>query len=422
MTEPLHPMQAGAVEKLRKLRVGALYAERQEGKLRTVAALIDDRFARGRIDRALWLCTHRREGLIRGGVRRYLGAYEAHIRVCGMESLSHNLPLFLELEAQCEGGRVMLVIDNGLLIKNPDTLRTRRVIELSARCRYRLLVSDVPLTRRASDMFSQWYALDWRILGYRTYWAFCVNHVRGGQSRGMDYLARAIAPYSAQLLREDVQSTAGRREYVWQFRLPDALMNHYRAVSERFMWKAAASNMGVYRMLLACRHVASGRRIVRDYPLETEPFYSGDGDDARLAALDEVLSAFPGRRTLVLCYYRFECEAVTCHLSARYGAGCVARYDAAGETARDYTVMNSQADEWESARLQAELVVYYSSDWNWKARHEKEKRCQSALHGGALTVVSLVAADTVEMQILRCVWQKDRLINALRRELAARKE
>ena len=199
-------------------------------------------------------------------------------------------------------------------------------------------------------------------------------------------------------------------------------MNHYRAVSERFMWKAAASNMGVYRMLLACRHVASGRRIVRDYPLETEPFYSGDGDDARLAALDEVLSAFPGRRTLVLCYYRFECEAVTCHLSARYGAGCVARYDAAGETARDYTVMNSQADEWESARLQAELVVYYSSDWNWKARHEKEKRCQSALHGGALTVVSLVAADTVEMQILRCVWQKDRLINALRRELAARKE
>ena len=53
MNEPLHPMQASAVEKLRRLRVGALYAERQEGKMRTVAALIGDRFARGRIDRAL---------------------------------------------------------------------------------------------------------------------------------------------------------------------------------------------------------------------------------------------------------------------------------------------------------------------------------------------------------------------------------
>lgn len=422
MNEPLHPMQASAVEKLRRLRVGALYADRQEGKMRTVAALIGDRFARGRIDRALWLCTHRREALIRGGARRYLGEYEARIRVCGLESLSHNLPLFLELAEQCEDGRVMLVIDNGLLIKNPNTLRTQRVIELSERCSYRLLISDVPLTRRASDMFSQWYALDWRILGYQTYWAFCVNHVKNGQSRGMDYLARAIAPYSAQVLREDVQSTAGRREYVWQFRLPDALMSHYRAVSERFMWKAAASNMGVYRMLLACRHVASGRRVVRDYPLETEPFYEDDACNARLSALGEVLSAFPGRRTLVLCYYRFECEAVMRYLAARYGEERVARYDAGEEAAHDYTVMNTQADEWESARLQAELIVYYSSDWNWKARHEKEKRCQSALPGGELTVVSLVAADTVEMQILRCVWQKDRLINALRRELAGRKE
>ena len=236
----------------------------------------------------------------------------------------------------------------------------------------------------------------------------------------MDYLARAIAPYCAQVLREDVQSTAGRREYVWQFRLPDALMSHYREVSERFMWKAVASNMGVYRMLLACRHVASGRRVVCDYPMETVPFFEDDSCDVRLAALEEVLAAFPGRRTLILCYYRFECEAVMRRLSSRCGAENVALYDAFEEMPRRYTIMNCQADEWESARLQAELIVYYSSDWNWKSRHEKEKRCQSALTGGELTVVSLVAVDTVEMQILRCVWQKDRLINALRRELAQR--
>ena len=58
MYEPLHPMQAGAVEKLRRLRVGALYVERQEGKMRTVAALIEDRFARGRIDRVLLSLIH----------------------------------------------------------------------------------------------------------------------------------------------------------------------------------------------------------------------------------------------------------------------------------------------------------------------------------------------------------------------------
>ncbi len=416
MIEPLHPMQACAVEKLRNLRVGALYVERQEGKMRTVSALVGDRFERGKIDAALWLCTHRREGLIQNGVHRYLGDYETFIHVCGIESLSHNLSLFLELLNECQDGRVMLVIDNGLLIKNPETLRTRRVIELSGYCRYRLLVSDVPLTRRASDMFSQWYALDWRILGYRTYWAFCVNHVRQGESRGMAYLARAIAPYSVQLLREDVQSTARRREYVWQFRLPPDLMAHYREVSERFMWKAAGSSMGVYRMLLACRQVTCGRRIINDYPLESEPFFAWDEQDPRLRALDEVLAAYPRRRTLILCFYRFECETVERHLEGLFGRARVGHYALEGPE-HDYTVMSLQADEWETARLAAEVIVYYSSDWNWKARHEKEKQCQGALGGGELIVVSLVAADTVDMQILRSVWNKEKLVSTLRREL-----
>lgn len=415
--EPLHPLQACAVEKLRRLRVGALYAERQEGKMRTVSALVYDRFERGKIDGVLWLCTHRREGLIGSGVHRYLYDFEEQIHVCGLESLSHNLSLFLRLMDECEGRRVMLVIDNGLLIKNPETLRTRRVIELSMRCPYRLLISDVPLTRRASDMFSQWYALDWRILGYQTYWAFCVNHVFGGESRGMDYLARAIAPYSVQLLREEVQPTAGRREYVWQFRLTDEQRAHYREVSERFVWKAVQSNMGVYRMLLACRQVVCGRRIVNEYPLDTEPFFEKDEQDPRLRALLEVLAAFSGRQTLILCFYRFECETVMRRLSALFGRARVGRY-APDERPHPYTVMSLQADEWETARLSAEVIVYYSSDWNWKTRHEKEKQCQNALFGGELTIVSLVAADTVDMQILRSVWNKEKLVSVMRRELS----
>lgn len=89
----------------------------------------------------------------------------------------------------------------------------------------------MPLANRASDIFSQWHALDWRILGYQTYRDFCLNHVRGSRSPNMDYLRRAIAPYSAQILREEVQIAAGRREYVWKFQLPPEILTHYRKVS-----------------------------------------------------------------------------------------------------------------------------------------------------------------------------------------------
>ena len=46
MSEFLHPSQLEAIEKLKQLRVGALYISRQNGKLRTVLSLVRFRLRR----------------------------------------------------------------------------------------------------------------------------------------------------------------------------------------------------------------------------------------------------------------------------------------------------------------------------------------------------------------------------------------
>lgn len=421
MIEALHPAQKEAFEKLKGLRVGALYIERQEGKLRTVSELIRYRVSSNRIDSVIWLCTRRRVQMIREGIHRYLPDEADRIMLEGTETLSHQLSLFLSLMQKAEQERVMLVIDNGLLIKNPQALRTQRVLALSQKCTYRLLISDVPLTRSAADMFSQWYALDWRILGYQTYWGFCVNHVdRYRRSRNIDYLARRIQPFCAQLLRDDVQDVGARKEYIWRFRLPDPVMQEYRQVVERFLIKAVGSTSGVYRLLQASQHVTGGRRIVCDYPLQTEAIYADPGDDPRIMSLLEVAETFSSKRVLVLCRYSCECDTVTNVLSMFYGESQVRRYPCSnGRDSPDarITVMNCYADERECLRLQADAIIYYSSDWNWRKRQEKERQCQGALRGGELTVVSLVAADTIDEHILRSVWRKDRTLREVQNEL-----
>lgn len=422
MFEELYPPQAEAVEKLKQLRVGALYIERQEGKLRTVAELIRYRMETRRIDRVLWLCTGRRRSMLEEGLYRHLPEMRSRIWLEGIESLSHNLSVFLEMLRLVQSERVMLVIDNGLLIKNPRALRTQRVLELSKSCAYKLLISDVPLTRSAADMFTQWYALDWRILGYQSYWSFCINHVDyGRRSKNLDYLTRRIEPFCAQLLREDVQPVGRRREFVWRFRLPGEVMKEYREVAERFLAKAAYSTSGVYRMLQACQHAASGRRITRDYPLQAENMFADPGDDPRLMALLEVLTHFEQKQVLVICRYACECAMVEETLKMFYGEQSVERYPASRASAPPpkarITVMNTYADEREHARLFAEVIVYYSSDWNWRKRQEKERQCQSALADRELTVVSLSAADTIDERILRSIWRKDNFVRKVQKEL-----
>lgn len=420
MNEALHPLQWQAVNKLKGLRVGALYMDRQEGKMRTVAQLIRYRLEKNKIDGVLWLATHRRLPLLQAGIQRYLSAYSCRIFPAGIECLSHALDKFKALMALAEEGRMMLIIDNGLLIKNIRALRTQRVIALSQRCPYRLLISDLPFTCHAADIFAQWYALDWRILGYRSYWGFCLNHMQDGKRglRNTDYLARAIAPYCVQVQREEIQAAAGRSEYVWKFSLPPAAMAEYKSVMQRFLVNGLYSNTGVYQLLQACQHVICGRRVLQDYPLVTASLYASPAEDPRLQALMEVLHHFPEERILILCRYHYEMETIFSALSQRFGPEQISRYPFAGqEQPHRLMLMNVFADERENARLKAQVMIYYSNEWNWRKRQEKERQCQNALGSGTLMIVSLAAADTVDILILRSIWKKESLINQLRKEL-----
>lgn len=402
------------------MRVGALYIDRQDGKLRTVAELVKYRLGHNRIDGVLWLCTRRRVELIQAGILRYAADEAKYIEVCGIETLSHNLQRFLDMMDRAEHSRLMLVIDNGLLIKNPDALRTQRVIALSGKCLYKLLIGDIPFSRNMADIFSQWYALDWRILGYSTFYGFSINHI-GHKHKALntDYIVNAIEPYCAQIQREDVQETAKRRELIWRFQLPPDAMDEYRATIERFVWKAMYSTTGVYRMLQACQHVISGQRIIQDYPLMTESMYDDSAENPRMRALLDVIEYFPDKRILILCRYTWESDAVLQMLNEKYGEKKAKTYASQrGEYLCRFMVMNIFADEREERRLATDVIIYYSNDWNWRKRQEKERQCQNALQNGELTVVSLVAADTVDYRIMKCVWAKDNLIRRMRDDLA----
>ena len=83
MDETLHPAQIEAVEKLKRLKVGALYIDRQDGKLRTIAELIHYRMGTNRIDGVIWLCTSRKKEMLLAGIHRYLSDKEDDITLCG---------------------------------------------------------------------------------------------------------------------------------------------------------------------------------------------------------------------------------------------------------------------------------------------------------------------------------------------------
>lgn len=69
--------------------------------------------------------------------------------------------------------KVYLIVDESSLVKNHAALRTIHIQQLAENCQYKLILNGTPISRNESDLYSQWMILDWRILGYRSYYKLC---------------------------------------------------------------------------------------------------------------------------------------------------------------------------------------------------------------------------------------------------------
>lgn len=419
MNRRLSREETEALEKLIGLRVGALYAGTRDSAIRVAAEILNIRMESGKVDGAIWLISSNESALTMNMLEAILKRKTERVAMAAFQSLSHNAEEFFNLLRLVRDSRRMLLIDDGLYIKNVNAVRTARVRMIASGCPYRLLIAGAPFEKDQIDMFSQWYALDARILGYKSYWSFCVNHILYGKLVNGEYLSRAIAPYAACVQREN-EHKALKKEYVWQFRLPEDVYSEYKRVVKRFEKKAQYSKAGVYRMLTACHMAASGRSIVCDFPLETEPMYKSTAEDARIKALLEILPRIGDGNVLIVCRFHFELEAVHKALCEIYGEETVHMPEDGDEKPQARLYLRGLYLEKRSLPARdIHVIIHFSQSWSLRKRREQE---EAAGIGENAMIINIVAADTIDMMMVKRVWKKERSIEDIFRLLTGRKD
>ena len=168
----LYPWQQAAVDKLSKLKVAALYMEQGTGKTRTALELIAQRVNAGKVNHVIWFCPCSVKANLAEDITKHVGNIPDYITIAGIESISESDRLYLELSDLVNNKKVFLVVDESTLVKNHQALRTGRIINLAGHVQYKMLLNGTPVTKNEADLFAQWYILDWRILGYRSYWSY----------------------------------------------------------------------------------------------------------------------------------------------------------------------------------------------------------------------------------------------------------
>ena len=436
----LLPYQEQAVEKLRHLKIGALYMEMGTGKTRTALELIRIRLDAGKIDRVLWLCPCNIKSDIRRGIREHSNLDSLGILdIVGIETLSTSVRECSRLLDLVRNHGVYLIVDESSLVKNHAALRTIHIQQLAGSCQYKLILNGTPISRNEADLYAQWYILDWRILGYKSYYSFCRNHLeiddRGRIRRVLntDYLAEKVGPYTYQIKKADCFKLPEKNHHTIFCDLTPQQDKNYDYVLDKLLTSLdEMSNTAIYQLFGALQAVVSGYEIKIAYsgwhPHAIRCKYMDNPEDnPRLSAL---LSCLEGNndKTIIFCQYTDEIETTTRLIRASgrsavqfYGEMSVAKRNAAIDAFRgdtQYFVANKSCGAFGLNLQFCHKIIFYSHDWDWGTRAQAEDRVHRLGQIHDVDITDICMEDSIDIQILKCLEKKENLADAFKRDVA----
>lgn len=158
--------QESARDKLIRWKVGALFMEAGTGKTRVAVELVNSTDC----DFVVWVAPLRtiktQDGVpsVIDEINKW-GGFHAESVFYGVESIQASKRIYLELLSLVEQHeKVFIVVDESLKIKNADAKRTKRLLELSKKVDYKLVLNGTPLSRNLLDLWSQMEFLSPKIL------------------------------------------------------------------------------------------------------------------------------------------------------------------------------------------------------------------------------------------------------------------
>lgn len=431
LNNQLLPHQVQVFEKLKKMKVGALFMEQGTGKTITMLAIALEKYNRGKIDGIIWLCPCSAKSNIKNEILKQTPQeLRKIITICGIETLSSSIRANLYLLNLAKKNKCLLVVDESLLVKNHIALRTQNITRIAEQCEYRFILNGTPISRNEADLFSQFYILDWRILGYKSYWSFAANHLeyddkgRIINTLNIDNLISKIAPYTYQIKKDDCIVLPDKKQYQQPFTIDYNQYVEYCNVADILMMELDEFKPStVYRLFSGLQAVLSGKTLVfndkKHY--ETREMFEDPKKNPRISTLLEILDS---EKTIIFCKYNSEISQL-CEI---LGDSAV-RFDGQIQlkqriknlehfkNEKKYLIANRKCAGY-SLNLQfCHNIIYMSNDWDLGTRLQSEDRVHRYGQNNEVSITDIYASGTLDERIMECLLNKTYLLDEITKKM-----
>lgn len=449
----LYEYQSKAVDKLSKLKVGALYMEQGTGKTRTALEIIKNKMIKGKVEVVLWLCPCSVKNNLKEDIIKHTGQKpsENNIIIKGIESLSSSDRLYLQLLELVKIYKVYLIVDESNLVKNKLAIRTERIIEISSFCKYKMILNGTPISKNEADLFAQWYILDWRILGYKSFYSFAANHLEYKTVKlpsgreittdqiirvlNVDYLTEKIAPYMYQIKKDEVLKELKPKQYHMRyFFLDDLQEEEYYETKELFLFNVVDwRSETIFKLFSALQHITSGKKVLSapEKRMRTEKMYTWE-NNPRIQCLKRTLEDIGEDKCIIFAKYQDEINDIALLLQSENKSyieftGKISQKKRQENREKfknhvQFMLANKQCGAYGLNLQFCHNIIFYSNDFDLATRLQAEDRVHRIGQDKIVNIYDICCKYTIDVFIANCLQNKTNLLDSFKKQIAIWKE
>ena len=142
-----------AYDKFKKLKVGACFMKMGTGKTRVALELVKY----NSVDFLLYITPFSTKANIQNEFLKW--GINCEYEIVGYETIQSSDVTFTRLLKQLDNKKAFIIADESIFIKNEETKRFRRLLQLRDKCEYALILNGTPITKNEFDLYNQMYFL-----------------------------------------------------------------------------------------------------------------------------------------------------------------------------------------------------------------------------------------------------------------------
>jgi len=349
-------------------------------------------------------------------------------------------------------GECLVIVDESSTIKNPQAIRTKKIIKLGRLAKWKRIATGSPVTRSPLDLWSQFEFLEPNCLGFKSFYSFRARFAIveqknfGGRSidvvvghRDTDVLSNIVARKAFVIRKEDCLDLPPK---VYETRYIQLTPEQERLYAELKEWATVQLDSGAFATAtqiitqilrlhqIVCGHVVDEQGNVSDVPTN------------RLDDLKSIIEETTGRN-IIWCNYRRDVDQVVAHLEkmgrkvVRYDGGtsqeqraeAIYRFQGKAAVVQNGQVVGERvcpdhyrADDFVGTPhaggygitlTEANTVIYYSNSYDLEKRLQSEDRAHRIGQTKSVLYIDMVAKGTIEEKIVEALRRKESLANLI---------